>query len=166
MRVSDLEVGETVLFYEQFGSGPDIVWVPGGDQTGSEWQHFQVPHFEDRYRNTTYDPRGVGQTTTPLKDEYSVGEHAIDLAGLIRAACDPPVIVIGLSMGSLITQEMALSYPSSCGAPSPWGQVAWGGPVTAVSGWRRKWRSGEEAGRSRKTSQSRTTGRTCTRRRR
>ena len=51
------------LWYDQTGSGPDIVWLPGGDQRGSEMR-WQVEGFPD-FRNTTMDPRGVGETERP-----------------------------------------------------------------------------------------------------
>ena len=48
-------------FYEQHGDGPDLFWLAGGDQPGSDWHVWQTPAFPD-FRNTTYDARGVGQT--------------------------------------------------------------------------------------------------------
>lgn len=110
--MATLDVGDATIWYDQFGNGPDLVWVPGGDQPGSDWHLYQVPHFERRYRNTTFDPRGVGQTKAQAVDTISIAGHAADVAAIIEACCDPPVVVIGLSMGSLIAQEMCLSYPA------------------------------------------------------
>ena len=107
----ELQTDGATIWYEQTGNGPDLVWVPGGDQPGSDWRIFQVPYFDDSWRNTTYDPRGVGRTRSEPQLELSIADHAADCASLIRAACGPPVIVIGLSMGSLIVQELCLTYP-------------------------------------------------------
>jgi hypothetical protein len=60
--------------------------------------------------------------------------------GAHRGGVRPLVIVIGLSMGSLINQEMPLSFPELVRCAIAMGQAAWGAPVTAASGWRRKWR--------------------------
>jgi pimeloyl-ACP methyl ester carboxylesterase len=109
--MATLDVGDASIWYDQMGSGRDLVWVPGGDQPGSDWHLYQVPHFAGRYRNTTFDPRGVGRTVAPAAEAISIAGHASDVAALIEALCDPPVVVIGLSMGSLITQELCLSYP-------------------------------------------------------
>jgi pimeloyl-ACP methyl ester carboxylesterase len=109
--MATLEVGDATIWYDQMGSGRDLVWVPGGDQPGSDWHLDQVPHFAGRYRNTTFDPRGVGRTRAPAAGAISIADHAADVAAMIEALCDPPVVVIGLSMGSLVTQEMCLSYP-------------------------------------------------------
>ena len=54
---------QATVHYEQFGEGPDIVWVSGGGDTGSRWHRYQIPHFELRFRNTTFDNRGIGGTT-------------------------------------------------------------------------------------------------------
>jgi pimeloyl-ACP methyl ester carboxylesterase len=42
-----------------------------------------------------------------------MSDFARDAVDLIRAVCEPPVIVIGLSMGSLICQQLAIDYPDS-----------------------------------------------------
>ncbi len=105
-----LNLGQTQLFYEQFGDGPDIVWLAGGDMPGSSWHEFQLPAFAD-YRNTTWDARGVGQTTTDEPTPWPISAHAEDCISLIKQLCEPPVILIGLSMGSLIAQEIALTRP-------------------------------------------------------
>ena len=100
-----------VLHYEQVGEGPDIVWLASGDMPGSSWWAFQIPYFEDSFRNTTYDARGVGQTTCLTPPPWSMKEYAADCAALIEARCNPPVALVGLSMGSLIAQQVSLDRP-------------------------------------------------------
>ena len=43
---------------------------------------------------------------------------------MIRAKCKPPVIMIGLSMGSLITLQMAIDYPELVRLAIPMGTAA------------------------------------------
>lgn len=105
-----LELPDASLFYLQEGSGPDIVWVPGGDNVAADWAD-QFAFFSSRFRNTSFDPRGAGQTVSRRDPPWSISEMAKDCADLIRAVCEPPVIVAGLSMGSLVTLQMALDYP-------------------------------------------------------
>jgi len=102
---------QATVHYEQFGQGPDIVWVSGGGDTGSRWHRYQIPHFEPRFRNTTFDNRGIGRTTSDAPWPWSMGAFARDTAELIEAVCEPPVAVVGLSMGALITQQIALDRP-------------------------------------------------------
>lgn len=105
-----LDCGAVSLYYEQTGTGPDIVWIPGGDNRGRDWAP-QVAAFSDRFRNTTLDPRGVGKTTTSAALPWTIRDYADDCAALIRAVCKPPVFAVGLSMGSFIAQELAISHP-------------------------------------------------------
>jgi pimeloyl-ACP methyl ester carboxylesterase len=109
--VATLPVDGAGLFYEQTGAGPDIVWLAAGDHPGANWRRFQTPAFEPGFRNTTYDARGVGATTTDGPPPWPIDEHARDCAALIEAACAPPVFLVGLSMGSLIATHLACTRP-------------------------------------------------------
>ena len=109
MEYAIFETPEVSLHYVRQGSGPDIIWCPGGDQTGEEWQE-QFGFFPD-YRCTSFDPRGAGRTVSHRPPPWSIGTYADDVAALIRGVCEPPVVIVGLSMGALIVQEMVLSFP-------------------------------------------------------
>ena len=109
--MSELKLTGATLFYEQSGTGPDIVWLAAGDNPGSNWRRFQTPAFEPGFRNTTYDARGVGATQSASPPPWDIAEHARDLAALIEAACSPPVYLVGLSMGSLIAVQIAYDRP-------------------------------------------------------
>ena len=106
-----LRLDEVTVAYEQFGEGPDIVWVSGGGGLGSTWHEYQIPYFEGSFRNTTFDNRGIGKTVCHAPPPWSIADLAADAAGLIEAVCDPPVAVVGLSMGALIGQQLALDRP-------------------------------------------------------
>jgi pimeloyl-ACP methyl ester carboxylesterase len=109
--VPEVESPGVVTFYEQFGSGPDILFLSGGDNTGAIWHSDQVSYFSERFRCTTYDARGVGRTRPLEPPPWTIERYGEDAAALVEAACEPPVVLIGLSMGSLIAQELALSRP-------------------------------------------------------
>jgi pimeloyl-ACP methyl ester carboxylesterase len=108
---SQLVVGDVTLAYRQSGSGPDIVWLAAGDNPGDNWRRCQTPAFDDSYRSTTYDARGVGATSSASEPPWPIDEHAADLAALIEAVCQPPVFLVGLSMGSLIAVQIAHDRP-------------------------------------------------------
>ncbi|HEX5192800.1 MAG TPA: alpha/beta hydrolase [Solirubrobacteraceae bacterium] len=108
---SKLELEGATIAYRQSGAGPDIVWLAAGDNPGDNWRYHQTPAFDDAYRSTTYDARGVGATTSATDPPWPIEEHAADLAALIEAVCDPPVFLVGLSMGSLIAVQIAHDRP-------------------------------------------------------
>jgi pimeloyl-ACP methyl ester carboxylesterase len=109
--MSELAVNSGRLFYEQSGAGPDLVWLAAGDNPGANWRRFQTPAFEPGFRNLTYDARGVGRTNSDAPPPWSIEEHASDCVALIEAATQPPVSLVGLSMGSLIAVQVAHDRP-------------------------------------------------------
>jgi pimeloyl-ACP methyl ester carboxylesterase len=136
--VAVLSLPGVALAYFQEGSGPDIVWIPGGDNVGRDWVD-QIAAFRADYRNTAYDPRGAGDTRTTAPLPWTIADYAADCAGLIRAVCRPPVAIVGLSMGSLIVQEVALRYPELVRCAIAMGTAA------RISGYLREWMEAEVA---------------------
>jgi pimeloyl-ACP methyl ester carboxylesterase len=133
-----LRCDEVEIYYEQHGSGQDIVWLAGGDMPGSSWHQFQLPDFQD-FRNTTFDARGVGNTESFSAPPGSISRHAEDCIQLIEAACESPVFLAGLSMGSCIAQEVSLTRPDLVRASILMGACA------RKSGFIDEWESAEIA---------------------
>ena len=130
-----IETRGTAMRVAQIGSGPDIVWVPGGDSPAEAWL-LQMNAFADRFRSTSYDPRGVGQTVS-APGPWSIADFARDCAGMIEQVCRPPVILTGLSMGALITQQVAIDFPHLVRLAIPMGTAA------HVVGFTRDWMEAE-----------------------
>lgn len=119
----------------QAGDGPDIVWVPGGDSPAHYWAE-QFDWFHKNYRCTSYDPRGVGETESG-EPPWSMKQFAADCAAIIGAYCKPPVILTGLSMGALITQQVAIDFPHLVRLAIPMGTAA------KITGYTRDWMQAE-----------------------
>ncbi len=119
----------------QDGQGPDIVWVPGGDAPAEYWIE-QWDRFTYDFRCTSYDPRGVGETTS-VAPPWTIEDFADDLADLIRAHCKAPMVVTGLSMGGLITQALAIRHPDLVRLAIPMGTAAY------IDGFTRDWMQAE-----------------------
>ena len=116
---------QATIFYEQAGAGPDIVWVAGGGSRGADWQRYQTPHFTTRFRNTTFDSRGIGATTCDVPMPWPVSDFARDTAELIRGVCEPPVALVGSSFGSAIVQQVCIDYPDLVRCAVVMGTGAW-----------------------------------------
>ena len=101
---------QAAIHYEQVGEGPDIVWVSGAGGTANSWG-YQLPYFKEGFRNTTFDCRGVGTTRSDKPLPWTVEDFSLDTADLIKAVCEPPVAIVGLSFGGGIVQQVALDYP-------------------------------------------------------
>ncbi len=123
MREGTIDADGTIVHYIQDGDGPDIVWVPAGDQECDVY-HAQFEAFRDRYRCTCFDPRGAGATVPATDPPWAIPDFAADCAELIRQVCRPPVVLVGLSLGALITQEVALQFPELLRVAIPMGTMA------------------------------------------
>jgi pimeloyl-ACP methyl ester carboxylesterase len=123
MRVPFLQVQGANIWYIQEGEGPDIIWIPGGDNVAEDWS-YQIEAFRSDFRNTAFDPRGAGRTTSERQPPWSIEAMARDCAELIRAVCKPPVVVVGLSMGSFVVLQLAMDFPELVRCAIPMGTAA------------------------------------------
>ncbi|HAT29618.1 MAG TPA: 3-oxoadipate enol-lactonase [Janthinobacterium sp.] len=91
-------------------------------------------------RVIAYDHRGHGGSDAP-PGPYSMAALADDAARLLRALDTGPVLWIGLSMGAMVGQELALRHPAlvtalvaantCCGYPAP-AQAMWQQRIASV----------------------------------
>ncbi len=94
------------------GSGPVILCVHGWPENSWSWRH-QMEHFSKQgYTVAAMDVRGYGDSAKP-KDisAYTLKELAGDVAAVIDALSDEPIILFGHDWGAPITYTTALVYP-------------------------------------------------------
>jgi len=104
-----VEVNGVGINYEVHGSGPPVVMIGGLGADTYLWSK-QVPAFSERFRVVVFDNRGSGQSDKP-DEPYSIPMFAADTVGLMTALGIERAHVVGASLGGLIAQEFALSYP-------------------------------------------------------
>jgi pimeloyl-ACP methyl ester carboxylesterase len=107
--MSRVRVGDIDMHYVEMGSGEPLVLIMGFSGDHLSWG-FQLPVFAERYRVIAFDNRGVGQTSTP-DHPYTTRMMADDTRGLLDALGIERAHVIGVSMGGMIAQELALTCP-------------------------------------------------------
>ena len=117
------------------GQGPNVVFVPGGDQTADAYSQ-QFARLSDRYRCISYDPRGAGQTTAP-PPPWTMADYAADCAAVIDAFAEGQAVVCGLSLGGLVTQQTAIDFPDKVRLAIPMGTSAY------IDGFTRDWMQAE-----------------------
>lgn len=106
----DVRANGTVLYAEQAGDGPSVVFVHGMCGDARVWAD-QVSRLSDLFHCTTYDRRG--HSRSPRTDVTDTVElHADDLAALIRALDLAPTIVVGSSGGARVALELIRRHPS------------------------------------------------------
>jgi pimeloyl-ACP methyl ester carboxylesterase len=97
------------MYYEEHGGGFPLLLINGLGSDHLEWLH-QLPAFEARFRVVVFDNRGTGMTDVP-PGPYSTAQMADDAASLLRALGIPQAHVLGVSLGGMIAQELALRHP-------------------------------------------------------
>ena len=103
-------VGEIELDYERSGSGPPLLAIMGMSGTALSWGEPFLERLREDHEVIVYDHRGVG-ASTPLGGGITIAEMAEDAAGLLEALEIDSADVLGISMGGMIAQELALGHP-------------------------------------------------------
>ncbi len=108
-QVGIAHVNDINISYRVSGEGELLVLIMGlsGDQ--SAWAS-QVKFFKPRYRVLTFDNRGVGKSDKPA-GPYTTRMMADDTAALMDHLGIKAANVMGVSMGGMIAQELAINRP-------------------------------------------------------
>jgi len=105
-----VRVGDISMYYVEAGGGEPLVLVMGLGADHLAWG-FQFPVFAERYRVITFDNRGAGQSDAPDRS-YTTRMMADDTVGLMDALGIDRAHVLGVSLGGMIAQEIALNHPA------------------------------------------------------
>jgi 3-oxoadipate enol-lactonase len=97
------------LYYEIHGAGPPLVLVMGIGYDSSLWTLEQVPALSTRFTVVLLDNRDAGRSSR-ADHQYTIGDMADDVAGLLDALDVRRTHLLGLSMGSMIGIEFALRH--------------------------------------------------------
>lgn len=97
------------IYWDEQGSGPPVLLIMGLSFTREMWFRM-VPGLARQYRVILFDNRGVGQSDVP-PGPYLIRQMAADAIAVLDAANVKSAPVVGASMGGMIAQELALSYP-------------------------------------------------------
>jgi pimeloyl-ACP methyl ester carboxylesterase len=101
--------GTIQLHWESFGEGPAVLLVAGQGMTVDGWWA-TIPVLARSFRVIAFDNRDTGRTSrSPWP--YSVAQMAHDAAAVLDAAGEQRAHVYGISLGSLVAQEVALRHP-------------------------------------------------------
>jgi len=102
------KVNDTELYYELHGKegAPWLIFSHSLACTVRMWDP-QIAAFKDRYRILAYDMRGHGQSAAPT-GPYTLEMLADDVLALMKELRIPRARYVGLSIGGMIGQHLAL----------------------------------------------------------
>jgi pimeloyl-ACP methyl ester carboxylesterase len=104
-------VGDVDIYYEIHGphDAPPLVLI--GGWASYRWIWFrQIPTLMKKYKCIVFDNRGAGKSSKP-DYPYTMEMMAADTVGLLDALNIESAHFLGISMGGLVGQQIALSYP-------------------------------------------------------
>jgi pimeloyl-ACP methyl ester carboxylesterase len=95
--------------YKVEGQGEPLVMIMGFTANRSSWTS-QIPCFNKYFRVVTFDNRGAGKSDKP-QGPYSTKMMADDAIILMDLLGIEKAHILGVSMGGMIAQELAINYP-------------------------------------------------------
>jgi pimeloyl-ACP methyl ester carboxylesterase len=101
--------GAVSLHWEPFGEGPAVILIAGQGMTIAGWWA-TIPVLSRSFRVIAFDNRDTGRSDR-VAWPYSVAQMADDAVAVLDAAGERRAHVYGISLGSLVAQELALRHP-------------------------------------------------------
>jgi pimeloyl-ACP methyl ester carboxylesterase len=111
VRVDDIEIA-----YKQLGNGSDIpiVLINGCCTTMDMWSPTLLKELSANQTLIIFDNRGTGESTLGTKP-FSIKQFTNNTVGLLDALKIQKADIFGISMGSIIAQELVLMNPAIFG---------------------------------------------------
>lgn len=121
-----VDASGTDLHYLRGGEGEPLLLIQGMSATHLTWGRPFLDEMERSFECIVFDNRGMG-LSGEAEMPFTIADMAGDTAGLLDALGLDTVHVVGISMGGMIAQELALAHPerirtltigaSYCGGP-------------------------------------------------
>jgi 3-oxoadipate enol-lactonase len=96
------------IAYEVHGDGEPLLLIMGLSGAGRAWYRL-VPHLKGRVKAITFDNRGTG-SSPPVLRPLSMRSMAADAVSVLDALGIESAHVMGVSMGGMIAQHLALDH--------------------------------------------------------
>jgi len=104
-----VKVGDIKISYTDRGQGEVVVLIMGLGAVKESW-FLNIPTLSKYYRVIAFNSRGVGATDRS-GEAYTMGRMAEDTVGLLDALNIERAHIVGVSLGSMIAQEIAIGFP-------------------------------------------------------
>jgi 3-oxoadipate enol-lactonase len=108
--MSHLTVAGRRLFHQRRGAGEPLLLIQGMSGTHLAWGEPFSGDLERDFDVVAYDHRGIGRSDR-VDDPFSIADLAEDAAGLLDELGWESAHVLGISMGGMVAQELALRHP-------------------------------------------------------
>lgn len=104
------DLGPITLYAERSGTGARLLFISGtGGDLRNKPSVFSSP-LGPRFEILAYDQRGLGRSAVP-DGPYSMADYADDAAGLLKEVGWGSCLVMGVSFGGMVAQELTIRFP-------------------------------------------------------
>ena len=108
-----MAVAGSELHYERRGRGPALLLIQGMGANATHWGEPFLTELERDFELVLYDHRGIGRSAALQGGaRVTVPGLAADALGLLDALEIDAAHVLGISMGGMVAQELALTAPA------------------------------------------------------
>jgi pimeloyl-ACP methyl ester carboxylesterase len=104
-------VAGSELHYERRGGGAPLLLIQGMGANATHWGEPFLSALERDFELILYDHRGIGRSAPLQGTDVTVAGLAADALGLLDALGVAAAHVLGISMGGMVAQEVALAAP-------------------------------------------------------
>lgn len=108
------KIGDIHIYYETHGRGDPLLLIMGYGSNSGHW-HAILDKLATQRRVIIFDNRGTGRSDKP-DIPYTAQMLVGDVIGMLDNLDINKTDVFGVSMGGMIAQELALSYPERINA--------------------------------------------------
>ena len=105
----EVQVGRVRLYYERQGSGEPLLWITGYGSSSTIFDPV-IPRYVRDFDCISFDNRGAGRSAS-IRGPVSIPDLAADATGLLDQLGVDSAHVLGVSMGGMIAQELAIRFP-------------------------------------------------------
>jgi 3-oxoadipate enol-lactonase len=110
MTMAETEVNGINIHYRMRGEGEPLLLIMGLAANADWWDEDFLQRLAERYQVVTFDNRGAGRSDKP-EGPYLIPLMASDTVGLMDHLGWESANILGASMGGMIAQEIACTYP-------------------------------------------------------
>jgi 3-oxoadipate enol-lactonase len=103
------QVGSHTVYYDDYGAGHPVLFISGLGSTRQGWWK-QLEPFSRKFRVINMDNRDAGDSALGA-GPYTIADMSEDTAGVIKNLDLGRTHIIGISMGGMIAQELAIRHP-------------------------------------------------------
>ncbi len=103
-------INSVELYYQITGSGYPLLLLHGLGSSGDDW-YFQTPAFAGHFQVIAPNLRGH-KLSSPVRGPLTIDTLAADVAQLLDALGISAASVVGLSLGGLVAQVLAIDFPA------------------------------------------------------